>query len=665
MESDHKNADGSYAEPEKASSLVERPSQSSQSEPEHQSDATAMPQMIGHFRVEQKLGTGGMSVVYKCTDLAVNRTVAVKVLQTRLLSEEKWMKRFQQEAKAIGRLSHPNIVSIHHFDVHREGPYIAMDYVEGQSLDELLQKHGPMSVERSIKLISLVMNALAHAHSNQVVHRDLKPSNIMVVNVGTAEESIKLLDFGIAKIEQASEHKLTQTGEIFGSPLYMSPEQCQGKSADHLSDQYSAGCMLYECLTGYPPFSGDNSFSILIKHINEQPPSLKEGSLGGSFEPYIEDAVRKMLEKDPHKRFASIQEAEKSLTKSTHFDQQEKQIESKSKVQRENRGNPIVIGATILGSSIFLITAVTYAMYSLKDTTPLAGKSVDLITIMDRSAKDYGDDMVLDYLSRDNNSLANKVSASAHNWKRITDKAMTKISQMPNLKRLVLTNCGDITPTGLSKLENATKLEELVLNGTPFDDTSVSTILKLKPLLYLSVNGTHIHEAGLRELAKTKLQGIDVRSINLSDAGCEAISKIKTIQMLDISENRRVTKKGLQLIADMPDLDSLDASQNSLSSSDIEALSRAKKLRMLGLSDTFVDNSGLNYINKIGTLEELWLDGTRISKGALLKLTNLNHLNRLQLSNYEPSQSERQKFDTLMPQCKIEKPKIRKAEDGL
>jgi len=433
----------------------------------------------------------------------------------------------------------------------------------------------------------------------------------------------------------------------------MSPEQCQGKSADELSDQYSVGCMLYECLTGCPPFSGESSFSILMKHINEQPPSLKEGSLGKHFDSSLENVVQKMLQKDPLNRFASIQEAAESLSSGivSKSPAQSSNAETKSKeILGNNR--PFLI-ATAAGGSAIIILLLTLLANSYMKSEPITGKPVVLESVLDQASKDYGDDSVLDYLSRDNNFTANYLDASAHNWKRITDKAMTKISQMPNLKRLDLTNCGDITPAGLTTMATAPKIEELILNGTQFDDKCVPIIVTMKPLQYLSLNGTKIHEEGLRELSATKLKGLDLRMTNLSDAGCKAIAEIKTLQRLDICYNRRITKEGIEYLAGMPQLDFLDMRENSFTDKDIEPLRHMKKLRELRVARTFVDNNALDYINQIGTLEELWIGTTKISQGALLKLTGLHHLVSLRCHGYRPSESELKKFKALMPLCEI------------
>ncbi|MGH9548229.1 MAG: serine/threonine-protein kinase, partial [Terriglobales bacterium] len=268
-----------------------------------------------NYRIEQKLGDGGMGTVYKCTELALGRTVAVKFLHPHLVATSKWLLRFQQEARAVGRLSHPNIINVLSFSMNDDVPFIVMDYIKGESLAEILASQGSLSVERTLAIMTQVAQGLMHAHEQGIIHRDLKPSNIVILD-GT-EDAVRILDFGIAKMmedeEPASAPKLTQTGEVFGSPAYMSPEQALGRMVDGRSDQYSFACVLYECLTGGVPFVGNSVVEVMIKQTGERPLSLSEASLGKKFPRHLEDAVARMLEKEPENRFASMNEALSAL----------------------------------------------------------------------------------------------------------------------------------------------------------------------------------------------------------------------------------------------------------------------------------------------------------------------------------------------------------------
>ena len=247
---------------------------------EGQSFTTHSPGTVlsGTYRVDKVLGAGGMSVVYQCTDLLVDRTVAIKVMHAQ--TDARSGLRFQREAQAVARLNHPAIVKLHEFKIVDDVPHIVMDYVPGVSLSQVISKDGALSITRTIALGMQIAEALEHAHKNGVVHRDLKPSNIMVSD----GDKIVLVDFGLAKLEIDALHaKATQTGEVLGSPAYMSPEQANGETIDARTDQYGLGCVLFECLTGGTPFVGDSSIAVLYDHVHKAPPTLKEASLGQSF----------------------------------------------------------------------------------------------------------------------------------------------------------------------------------------------------------------------------------------------------------------------------------------------------------------------------------------------------------------------------------------------
>ena len=202
------------------------------------------------WKIIERLGEGGMASVYKAHHLILDKVVAIKFLHRHLCSNPNSLRRFQQEGQAAGRLDHPNVIKVQDCAVTDDGRvFLVMDYLQGHSLSDKLKQDGPLSAEGALDLFIAVAEGLKHAHSNGVLHRDLKPSNVMV----TDENEIKIVDFGIAKVlrddGQPSLQNLTKTGEIFGSPSYMSPEQCLGQTVDARSDIYSMGCLMYEVLT--------------------------------------------------------------------------------------------------------------------------------------------------------------------------------------------------------------------------------------------------------------------------------------------------------------------------------------------------------------------------------------------------------------------------------
>jgi serine/threonine protein kinase len=227
-----------------------------------------MIRQLGRYEVLGELGQGAMGVVYKAKDPLIDRVVAIKTINLGLAMDEKeeYEGRFYQEAKAAGRLNHPNIVTI--YDVGKSGDvaYIAMEFLEGRELRDILNEGALLPIDQVLNIVAQVAQGLAYAHQHDIVHRDVKPSNIMVIRDG----HVKITDFGIARM--ASSSVRTQTGMVLGSPKYMSPEQVMGKNIDQRSDIFSLGVMLHEMLTGQAPFNGENVNAIMYQTLNAVPP---------------------------------------------------------------------------------------------------------------------------------------------------------------------------------------------------------------------------------------------------------------------------------------------------------------------------------------------------------------------------------------------------------
>jgi tRNA A-37 threonylcarbamoyl transferase component Bud32 len=225
------------------------------------------------YEIDKPLGSGGMSTVYKANHIYLDKPVAIKVLNQNLASDPIAVRRFQIEARAAHDLNHPNLLAVHDFGVSLDGQaYIVMDFLKGQSLAEKIQAEGKLDIITAIPIFIQVASGLAFAHEKGVLHRDIKPSNVMLVSDANGKTVSKIVDFGLAKTYDEKAMKLTQTGEIFGSPIYMSPEQCQGEELDARSDLYALGVLMYETLAGKVPFMGRNAFETFRAKLSEDVP---------------------------------------------------------------------------------------------------------------------------------------------------------------------------------------------------------------------------------------------------------------------------------------------------------------------------------------------------------------------------------------------------------
>ena len=268
------------------------------------------------YEIMSILGKGGMSQVYKARHKFMDRIVAVKVLLEHLVTDAAAVQRFQQESKAASTLNHQNIVTVYDFGQTPNGQaYFVMDCLEGKSLSDVIEEEGRLDVSRALEIFQQICDGLDHAHQKGIIHRDLKPNNIVLLPDEQGRESVRIVDFGIAKIigDGSPQQRLTQTGEIFGSPFYMSPEQCQGFTLDTRSDLYSLGCLMFETLTGVPPQMGDTFVQTALKHINDPPPSFTVVSPNANVPRQVEYVIQRCLEKSPKERFATAAEVKQAL----------------------------------------------------------------------------------------------------------------------------------------------------------------------------------------------------------------------------------------------------------------------------------------------------------------------------------------------------------------
>jgi serine/threonine-protein kinase len=267
--------------------------------------------LVGHtlddkYRLEARLGVGGMGTVYRARHLLIDRPVAVKVLNPRFVEDEAARTRFRREARAAGRLQHTNAVTVTDFGQSQDGyVYLVMELLEGRTLRDVLAKEAPLDAARSVSLMLQISAAVAAAHEAGIIHRDLKPANIFIVQRAEVPAVVKVLDFGIAKLaaetlDDDEPMSLTAVGAMIGTPRYMSPEQCDGAELTPAADVYSLGVILYEMLTGTVPFSGSTPLAIAMKHTSETPRSPRD--FVSAIPPALEQVVLHTLEKSPEDR---------------------------------------------------------------------------------------------------------------------------------------------------------------------------------------------------------------------------------------------------------------------------------------------------------------------------------------------------------------------------
>jgi len=255
----------------------------------------------GRYELEELVGSGGMSSVFRAHDRLLERKVALKVLHEQYTGDESYVERFRREARSVASLSHPNIVTVIDRGEHEGRQYIVFEYIDGENLKRRIDREGPLPVREAVELVLQIGRALQFAHRNGLVHRDVKPQNVLLNGDGRP----KVTDFGIARSLDV-QHGMTQTGTVLGTSDYIAPEQAQGAQVDERTDVYSLGVVLFELLAGETPFTGENFVAVAMQHINDPPPRIRDRR--GDVSARLEQAIERALAKEPRDRWASMEE---------------------------------------------------------------------------------------------------------------------------------------------------------------------------------------------------------------------------------------------------------------------------------------------------------------------------------------------------------------------
>jgi serine/threonine protein kinase len=304
----------------------------------------------GRLQIEGVISRSGMASIYKAQDLMTGQAVAVKIPHQQFESDPASFARFQREAEIGKKLNHPNILRLLDVGEHSR-PYIVMEYLEGKTLDQVMNKIRPLPISDAVQIASQVLGALAYMHEHKIVHRDLKPQNIMICNDG----SLRIMDFGIAKSTEMRRITFAGFSPAMGTPDYMAPEQVQGKRGDERTDIYSLGAVLYEMATGSVPFEGDNSFIVMNARITGDP--IAPRKLNREIPKEIEEIILHAMEREPHRRYASAaaMKAELDDPDAVKLTDRHQHLQSVQSWKTRWQGSKLIILSALLPVLVFLI----------------------------------------------------------------------------------------------------------------------------------------------------------------------------------------------------------------------------------------------------------------------------------------------------------------------
>lgn len=573
-----------------------------------------------HYKVLSLLGSGGMGAVYLVEDSRDSNKYALKTILATDASDRN-LQRFKRESEATSRLNHPNLVRIFDSGFISDGqPYFVMEFIEGKDLSTVMKEEGALPLDRVLEHFITICNAITYAHAQGVVHRDLKPSNVMI-----ADGVIKILDFGIAKIfsDATQFNTVTRSGEVIGSPSYMSPEQCLGRPVDLRSDVYSIGCMLYECLVGAPPFIGETALATMLKHQSEKPLSLKEASLGGSFPADLEIIISRMLEKDANNRYSDLLQVAEDL----------KCVQRKEPISRQER--PVIArtahkGWWIAAAALTAISA--FIVFSISH--PTADQSYN---------RQFGPqpEVVEPKLEQVKEAMSGKrefysVLKSSSDKKRdfhFPDLSIGDFGQGKTVENFTpargLQRDVEI-PFGLNIAQDANSISGfrndeiayLSLKGYLVDDSVVATIKDWQQLSNLNMDDTAITDGAIDYLkGLKKLQALSINDTAITGKG---LLNLNLQQLSYLNANRVKDVRVILPRLDKNQIATLSLNSDNLTDDDLKTISSFSKLHSLSLSGNTVSDKGIENLTTLKKLELLWVDATNLTPKSVSLFRKLN-----------------------------------------
>jgi serine/threonine protein kinase len=629
------------------------------------------------------IGSGGMGIIVKARHNELDVEVAIKMLLRE--SSPASLGRFKQEAKASSRLTHENIIGIRDFGITPDGhAFMVMDLLQGENLADLIKINGALSIGETLKIFEQLCSAMTYAHSKGIVHRDLKPSNIMLTHDHGGTRKVKVLDFGIAKVmqtESSGELSLTKTGEIFGSPLYMSPEQALGKKVDQRSDIYSAGCVLFHVLTGAPPLHGDSAIETLMQHINTVPLSLSEASLGRQFPKQLEAIAAKALAKNQIDRYQSFEELAADLRSFS-----EGKVTDESKEKQQNAGskrasNKLVWAGAVLGALV-VIGLVGYFVLSggtAFNTRTLNQKNNNIVRSTEKQSAN-------DQLKHANSKEVASEPIPLEGLENLTPNFSSMVTNLSFENGVFHSSGKDTSDNSIKQLiALVTKQHQKVfiadLNGSAVTNEGIR-LLCGQPLKELSINNTnitgdcaaslakmhstlkHLNMAGLKGAtpqnlknlaALSNLESLDLSyTSNLTAADLAFLPALKKLDSLNLESNPYLTDEAIGYVAQLPNLTSLKLSYSGFTNVGLSAVEKMKSLKSLTACGTCFGDSGIMRLSSLKQLRSLDLSDTLVTAKSIPMLARMNQLRDLYLNKCRGiTKVEMSRLTTALPSCVV------------
>jgi serine/threonine protein kinase len=636
------------------------------------------------YKIISLLGEGGMGAVYKAHHLMLNKDVALKTFRSPNLTDDSW-KRFQREAQAIARLSHINIVQVFDFGVGEDNvPYYTMECLSGESLEDRLAAGGPLPLDLTIKIFLQVCQGLSAAHNKGIIHRDLKPANIFLASgasAGGKSDLVKIVDFGIAGLATQSidGQKLTATGTIFGSPLYMSPEQSIGEAVTERSDIYSCGCALFESLTGSPPFRGENAFATMMQHQQRPVPRLNDVAEGRQFPQRLHALITKMLAKQERDRFqsfeelsAELQEILKRLEPSAETLRRDQSSAASSEIQESDTKGP---GLPLFRPSILIMLCCLICLAAVGSWIIFSrpGK------IATQVATKQGTPLVPEEAGGPYRQSPDP-NPGWHRFKFPQDESLGKFTWTFEPGASHLKDCDpnqqaqglvDVPPKALVQLTameavaarpklfsgfGASDLDGLTLDSkAKWDKRHTNYIGKLTGLCYLNINHSKTYNDCIADLNKlSKLRTLQIRDTEITGTGVGDLNMLPNLEHFETSGTEPLSA-ALQRMVNSQNIKHLVVDECQLTDKDMNLIGTMSNLEVLSVKDNEkITDHGLKAISTLKKLSNLTIDDTYLTTDCIATLKAMTALKTLNIKwkTWRPEDQERLS-KALLPHCHV------------
>ncbi len=575
------------------------------------------------YEVLSELGMGAVAVVYKVRDTYLNKEFALKMMRNEQASGEQLI-RFQQEAMLVAKLQHTSISTVYHCGVTDDNqPFLVMDYHDGQTLSDALEKHGPLPLSTAIDVFVQICDGIAYSHERGILHRDLKTSNVMLIKSDSSSTipKVRILDFGLAKMTCSSGGILTRPGMALGSPAYMSPEHGHGKVLDERSDLYSMGCVMFETLTGRVPIRGATSVDTILRQISQPAPALSAVAEGKTFPPALERIVARCLEKDPADRFQSMLELKEALLKLL----EEKEPAPTAVVHQPGQISTGVViiavaAALCIAAGIFFIFALMQDPHTEPSLSSQIKGAKSPVPLKDQAVAALPPSGAEDAPSKNKDAVDDLFSEwmdmpweGGITWKwnqlKVEDRELIRVSKMPQFKFVSLYRAkGTFTSNGLRALLRSPYLRGIGVGTCDLTPEQLDDITLIAPHLeaVLLSDDPAIRGKDLLKLKRMpNLRLLDLSKGKFNDKALKNVAKLPNVSLLKLCSMPNLTGSGLDYLESMKSLRVLSLRGTELTDRAAWSnLAHLKQLTALSVAETGVTDEGVDELCKL-KLEKL------------------------------------------------------------